>query len=204
MTSGVFILLWLALHADIVLARVNLDPDQAGSYNAAATVTKSITILLALAGTVLLPRVSKSFDDQVFPRRLTIWLAGVLLIGGMLIAVLFSLVGEQLVRLLFGDAFFLGENLLALSMWASVPWIVAAGLINAWMGSRHLTPMIFGLSLIVVCEFIAMTTFGTEPRYLFLIFGLTGIAAAIMALIPLAVPSAIQEKSSGTPGMGFS
>lgn len=198
-TGGIVILLWIAVHIDIIAARINLLPDEAGTYSAAASIAKSITVLLALAGTAVLPRISKSLDAKRFPRRLTAWLSVVLLILSLLFAIVFTYVGGGIIQLLFGEDFYTGENLLALSMWISIPWVVAAGLINAWMGSRYLGALLIGLVVILTIEIFFMVTLGTSLRSIMMIFGFTGFAAVMVALMPLMHPSFIQGQASKIP-----
>ena len=201
-TGGVVILLWLAVHIDIIAARINLPPGESGAYSAAASLTKSLIVLLALAGTVVLPRISRSFDEKTFPRHLAGLLAAVLLLLSVLLSLVFTYTGADIIRVLFGQDFYLGNNLLALSMWISVPWVIAAGLLNAWMGSRHLGAVLLGLLIILLLEISLMTRLGSNLESIMTIFGLTGVATVIVALIPFARPSFIQEPTSRTPGTG--
>ena len=179
-TTGVILLLWFCLQADIIFARIILAAEDAGSYSAAAALTKSTVLVLGLAGTIVLPRVSRLLKNSESPTSLLMrlnFLVMALAVGGSAVLWMF---GDALYAAIYGAQFSTPPSLLAACMIAAIPWAGTAAMVNAWMGSRALRALLVGGLIFASLQIICLALVSSSVTSFVIVFGVFGIASNVL------------------------
>ena len=193
-TTGLVVALWLALQSDIIFARMSLEGQQAGSYSAAAGLSKAVVVVLALAGTVVLPRVSRQWTRGHVQRRFLLGLNALMMAVASSLAVLLWIFGDAIISVVFGDRFVMGSGLLGLCMFASVAWVGATAMVNAWMGTNALRTPLIVVAGILALQLASYALFVSNVLTLVLSYTLAGL------VINLAVSLIVISSSRGRVG----
>lgn len=141
--STVLILLTLSFawltNIEVVLVRANTGDDVSGGFAAGAVLAKMILLVPTVLSLYLLPRfVFRRTDARTVRYGINIVL-GTVLASGLAAAAGVSLLGDFLVRLLFGPGYDLAAELLPWMAIAYLPWALAQGLLISLTASasRH-------------------------------------------------------------------
>jgi O-antigen/teichoic acid export membrane protein len=141
--STVLILLTLSFawltNIEVVLVRANTGDDVSGGFAAGAVLAKMILLVPTVLSLYLLPRfVFRRTDARTVRYGINIVL-GTVLASGLAAAAGVALLGDFLVRLLFGPGYDLAAELLPWMAIAYLPWALAQGLLISLTASasRH-------------------------------------------------------------------
>ncbi|WP_395639731.1 oligosaccharide flippase family protein [Pseudolysinimonas sp.] len=131
--SVVVILLTVAFawvtNIDVVLVRANASELAAGSFAAAAVVTKTIFLVPGMLALYLLPRFVSRREDVARSRAGVTFTIGIIGIGAVGIFVVLLFAAGPIVRLLFGEGYELTAAWLPWLSLAYLPWAMAQGLL---------------------------------------------------------------------------
>jgi O-antigen/teichoic acid export membrane protein len=119
---------WLT-NIEIVLVRANTVEDVSGAFAAGAVLAKMILLVPTVLSLYLLPRfVFRKTDGSTVRYGINIVL-GTVLAAGLAVAAAVAVLGDALVRLLFGAGYDLAADLLPWMAIAYLPWALAQGLL---------------------------------------------------------------------------
>jgi O-antigen/teichoic acid export membrane protein len=174
-------LLWIITQFDIIFSRSLFSMNESGLYAAAATLSKSIPVVVGLAGAIMLPKVAKKThegkpsDKEIMSLAIVSFSIGSIMV---LVAILFRV---PLILNLFGSQYIGATEILLLSAVSSIPWCVTVALVQALLGSHEKqVSMILATGTIgsLFCAYV----FASTLDILITISGLTGLAMALCLL----------------------
>lgn len=133
LNSVVVILLTVAFawvtNIDVVLVRGNAAEVAAGSFAAAAVVTKTIFLVPGMLALYLLPRFVSRREDAARSRAGVTFTIGIIGVGAVGIFLVLLVASGPIVRLLFGVGYELTAGYLPWLSLAYLPWAMAQGLL---------------------------------------------------------------------------
>lgn len=155
------------LKVDVLMLQSLSGSEVAGFYAAATRLSEAVYVFPAILMQVLAPQLAQL--HKINPRRFQLRLQlayDVVIVGGLLVAVLFTTFNTLLIDQIFGAGFSASANILAIHAWSAV--FMFMGFVNsrwhviAGMQTFTLTRTVFGLLLNVCLNLILIPSFGAS------------------------------------------
>jgi O-antigen/teichoic acid export membrane protein len=126
--------LWALMYADLLVARIAFDGDEAGAYAAAAVASKVLLLVPIAATTVLFPRVAV-LHDRARERRHLLAGLGIVAAASAVLTAFAWVFADPLIDLLFGSEYAAAES---------------------WLGPLCLAMALYGLAIVYLYHFLAL------------------------------------------------
>jgi O-antigen/teichoic acid export membrane protein len=173
---------WLT-NIDVVLVRAHTGEIVSGAFAAAAVLAKTGMLIPTVLSLYLLPRfASRGQDRDAVGYGVNVVLVTVL-VSGIALALGLGILGDLLVRLLFGGGYEHAAELLPWTALAYLPWALAQGLLIS-LTARASRGALAVLLAAGVVQWISATVFLPDVRAMIAAIGVTGLvtAASLFAL----------------------
>jgi len=167
---------------DLVWVNRNLDGDSAGAYASLVLMRRIIALLPGVAVTVMFPRIAKMLAENKSPSHLLIQVASIILAASGALTILYFIFSNQLVTIIFGNAYQTASSLLG---WMGVA-MIGVSLSSIWLNyylAERPRNFVLLLLIAVALEWILLNLFQPSMQNAVLAFGATGWLLAIGGLI---------------------
>lgn len=171
---------WLT-NADVLLVRISAPEDVAGNYAAAAVLVKTGFLIPSTLALYLLPRFTRNRDNPELTRLGVLASLGLALATGLAMTVVFLLLGDWIIGLLYGPSYDIAEEILVPLSVAYIPWIAAQGLMIKMTSVASKTAAA-SLIIAVGAQWAAFQAVLPDIHALMLALGATGAAVLIAFL----------------------
>ena len=167
---------------DLVWVNRNLSGDSAGAYASLVLMRRIIALLPGVAVTVMFPRIARRLAKQQTTHQLLIQTAVIILIGSGALTVLYFIFADELVTIIFGNAYQLASSLLG---WMGIA-MMGVSLSSIWLNyylaekPRNFVILLIGA---VVLEWFLLNMLPISMSNAILAFGVTGWLLALVGLI---------------------
>jgi len=167
---------------DLVWANQNLSGEMAGAYAGLVLLRRIVALLPGVAVIVMFPRVVKLLAEDRLPNRVLTQTAAIILAASSTLALLYFLLSDQLIRLVFGKGYQAATPLLG---WMGVA-MIGVSLSSIWLNyylaekPRNFVILLVGA---IALEWTLLNLFPPSMQSAVLAFGITGWLLALGGLI---------------------
>ncbi len=158
---------------DLVWINRNLDGESAGAYASLVLMRRIIALLPGVAVTVMFPRIAKILAQGQRPDRLLIQTATIILAAGGALTILYFIFSNQLIMIIFGNAYQTASSLLG---WMGVA-MVGVSLSSVWLNyylAEQPRNFVILLGIAVALEWLLLNLFQPSMQNAVVAFGATG------------------------------
>lgn len=185
---------WLTT-SDVIFLRAGAPEDVVGAYAAVTVLVRAGLIVPATLSLYLLPRFVRNRDNPRLSRVGVLMTLGVSFATSAAMLLLFALLGDWIVALLYGDRYQAAVALLVPTALAYLPWIAAQGLLIKMTSSASKSAAAILVGAVIV-QWAAFTVVIPDVSAMLWAYGLLGVGVLVAFLIidaVLARPAAAQK-----------
>lgn len=173
---------WAFVSLDLLIPRVALPDQQAGTFAAAATLAKMVLFLPGLLTTAILPWAGKLFGESGDRRRLAFISLSISLFVSVFAALALSVFAQPIVHLLFGVEYSSSATYVPALAFAYVPIALSTVLLQFHFTSDRIVYALTSLMTFLIA--LLLVTLGpAEPFYYVLVIGVTGAVQFVAYLV---------------------
>lgn len=158
---------------DMVWVNRNLTGELAGAYASLVLLRRIIALLPAVAVVVMFPRIAKTLTAGHLPDRLLTQTAAIILASSGALTLFYFIFGEQLIRLIFGEAYRAASPLLGWTGLAMIGVSLSSIWLNFYLAQKPQNFVIL-LGMSVALEWLLLIQFQPSMKNAVLAFGITG------------------------------
>ncbi|HET9588908.1 MAG TPA: hypothetical protein VFO91_08985 [Anaerolineales bacterium] len=158
---------------DLVWVNRNLEGELAGAYASLVLLRRVVALLPGVAVTVMFPRIAKTLAEGRPPDHLLARTAAIILGAGGTLTLLYFIVGDQLIRIVFGEAYRAASPLLGWMGLAMVGVSLSSIWLNYYLAERPRNFVIL-LGTAVLLEWLLLNLLPVSLPSAVLAFGGTG------------------------------
>ena len=158
---------------DLVWVNRNLDGESAGAYASLVLMRRIIALLPGVAVTVMFPRIAKILAQRQRPDRLLIQTASIILAASGALTFLYFIFSNQLITIIFGDAYQTASPLLG---WMGIA-MIGVSLSSIWLNyylAEQPRNFVILLGTAVALEWLLLSLLQPAMQNAVLAFGATG------------------------------
>ena len=167
---------------DLIWVNQRLNGDLAGAYAGLVLLRRVVALLPGVAVTVMFPRVAKTLSEGRLPTRVLTRTAAIILAVSGALSILYFLLGDHLIGLVFGPGYQAASPLLG---WTAIA-MMGASLSSIWLNyylAEKPRNFVILLGLAVALEWTLLNLFPISMQGAVLAFGITGWLLALSGLV---------------------
>ncbi|MFF2488818.1 oligosaccharide flippase family protein [Microbacterium sp. NPDC058062] len=172
---------WLTT-SDVIFLRAGAPEDVVGAYAAVTVLVRAGLIVPSTLSLYLLPRFVRNRDNPRLSRLGVLVTLGVSFATSAAMILLFALLGEWIVALLYGDRYAAAVSLLVPTALAYLPWIAAQGLLIKMTSSASKSAAAI-LLVAVIAQWAAFTAVIPDVAAMLWAYGIIGAVVLIVFLV---------------------
>lgn len=167
---------------DLVWVNRHLGGEDAGGYASLVLMRRIIALLPGVAVTVMFPRIAKTLVAGNRPNRLLIHAAAIILATSGALTILYFVFSEQLIKIIFGNAYQTAAPLLGWMGIAMIGVSLSSIWLNYYLAEKPRT-FVFFLGAAMALEWLLLNLLPTSMPNAILAFGATGWLLAFSGLL---------------------
>jgi O-antigen/teichoic acid export membrane protein len=166
---------------DLVWVNRNLSGELAGAYASLVLLRRIIALLPGVAVVVMFPRIAKILAEGKLPDRLLTQTAAIIIAASGGLTLFYFIFGEQIIRLIFGQAYRAASPLLGWMGFATIGVSLSSIWLNFYLAQKPRDFVIL-LGMSVALEWLLLNLFSPSMQNAVLAFGTTGWLLTVSGL----------------------
>jgi O-antigen/teichoic acid export membrane protein len=180
-------LAWLT-SADVFFLRIRVPSDVAGAYAAVAVLVKASFILPSTLSMYLLPRFVRNRGNRDLTRIGVFASLGLSAATGVVLLLVFAILGPWIIALLYGNAYSLADTFLVPLAVAYIPWIILQGMLIQ-LTSVASRPASIALIAAVVVQSVLFSLVLPDVIAMLVVLASIGVALLIVLTAAMLLPA---------------
>jgi O-antigen/teichoic acid export membrane protein len=167
---------------DLIWVNRNLSGELAGAYASLVLLRRVIALLPGVAVVVMFPRIARMLAEGNLPDRLLIRTAVIIVTASGALTLLYFIFGEQLISIIFGQAYMTASSLLGWMGFAMIGISLSSIWLNFYLAHKPRNFVIM-LGLAVALEWLLLNFLLPSMQNAVIAFGVTGWLLSISGLL---------------------